>query len=66
MYLNRHVFVMPSKDPDLPAHSYTLIRIFTGRTYDSHYDSQVCRVSSCGKRRLNSDCAIAQSDLSLR
>ena len=29
-------------------------------------DSQVCKVSSCGQRKLWSDCAIAQADLSLR
>ena len=44
--------IAPSADSDQPAHSCT--------------DSQGCRVSSCGQRRLWSDCADAQADLSLR
>ena len=38
----------PSEDSDQPAHSRRLIRIFTGRIFDS----QECKVSSCLKRRL--------------
>ena len=38
------------------------IRIFTGRIQEI----QGCQVSSCRERRLKSDCADAQSDLSLR
>ena len=52
----------PSEDSDQPAHSRSLIRIFTGRILDS----QGCKVSPCGQRRLKSDCADAQADLSLR
>ena len=52
----------PSEDSDQPAHSRSLIRIFTGR----FLDSQVCNVSLCGQRKLWSDCADAQADLSLR
>ena len=39
-----------------------MIRIWTGRILDS----RGCKVSSCGQRRLWSDCANAQADLSLR
>ena len=52
----------PSEDSDLPAHPRSLIRIFTGRVLDS----QGYEVSSCGHRRLWSDGADAQADLSLR
>ena len=52
----------PSEDSDQPAHSRSLIRIFTVRILHS----QGCKVSSCGQRRLKSDCADAQADLSLR
>ena len=38
----------PSEDSDQTAHSRSLIRIFTGRILDS----QGCKVSSCGQRRL--------------
>ena len=31
----------------------------------AHFDDQWCKVSSCGQRRLWSDCADAQADLSL-
>ena len=50
----------PSEDSDQPAHLCSLIRIFTVRILDTHG----CNVSSCGKRRLWSDCADAQADLS--
>ena len=52
----------PSEDSDQPAHSRSLIRIFTGRILES----QGSNVSSCGQRRLWSDCANAQADLSRR
>ena len=52
----------PSKDSDQPAHSRSLIWIFTMRIWDS----QGCKVSSSGQRRLWSDCADSQADLSLR
>ena len=52
----------PSEYSDQPAHSRSLIRIFTGRIFNS----QGCKVSSCEQRRLRSDCADAQADLSLR
>ena len=42
--------------------SLSLIRIFNWRILDS----QGCKVSSCGQRRLISDCADAQADMSLR
>ena len=40
-----------SEDPNQPAQSRSLIRIFTRRTLDSQ---------ECGQRRLRSDCADAQ------
>ena len=43
-------------------HSRSLIRIFPGRILDS----QGCKVSSRGQRRLWSGCVDAQADLSLR
>ena len=52
----------PGEDSDQPAHSRSLIWIITGRIFDS----QGCKVSSCGQRRHWSDCAHAQADLSLR
>ena len=52
----------PSKDSDQPAHLRSLTRNFTVRILDS----QGCEVSSCRQRRLWSDCADVQSDLSLR
>ena len=51
-----------SEDSDQPAHSRSLIKIFTGQILDSQWS----KVSSCGQRRLWSDCADAQADLSLR
>ena len=38
----------PSEDSDQPAHSRSLIRIFTERILDS----QGCKVSSCGQKTL--------------
>ena len=52
----------PSEDSDQPAHSRSLIRIFTERILDS----QGYTVSSCGQRWLWSNCADAQTDLSVR
>ena len=53
----------PSEDSDQPAHSRSLIRIFTGRILDS----QGYKVFfSCRQRRLCSDCADAQAYLNLR
>ena len=49
------------EDSDQTAHSRSLIRIFTERILDS----QACKASSCGQRRLWSDCADAQAYLSL-
>ena len=59
MYLRTCV---PSEDSDQPAHSRSLIRIFTGRIFDS----QGCKVSSCEERRFWSDCVDSQADQSLR
>ena len=59
MYLQRWA---PSEDSDQPAHSRSLIRIFTGRVLAS----QGVKGSSCGQRRPWSVCADAQADLSLR
>ena len=42
---------------------HSLIRIFSGHIFGY---SQGCKVSTCGQRRLQSDCADAQSDWSLR
>ena len=52
----------PSEDSDQPVHSRSLIRIFTGHILDR----EGCKVSSCRQRRLWSDCADAQADLSFR
>ena len=52
----------PREDSDQPAHSRSLIRIFTRRIWDC----QGCKVYSCRQRRLWSDCTDAQADLSLR
>ena len=41
--------IAPSEDSDQPAHSRSLIRIFTGRILDSHW----CWVSSCGHRNYD-------------
>ena len=51
-----------SDDSDKPAHSRSLIRIFTVRILDR----QGRKVSSCGQGRLRLDRADAQADLSLR
>ena len=51
-----------SEDSIKPAHSRSLIRVFHGRILDS----QERTVSSCGQRRLLSDCVDVQADLSLR
>ena len=51
-----------SKYSDQPAHSRSLLRILAWHSVDS----EESKVSSCGQRRLWSDCADAQSDLSLR
>ena len=53
---------VPCEDSDQPAHSRSLIRIFTGRILDG----QGCRVFSCRQQRLWSDYSDAQADLSLR
>ena len=50
---------VPNEDSDQPAHSRSLIRIFTVRILDS----QGCKGWSCGQLRLGLD---AQADLSLR
>ena len=52
----------PSEDSDQPAHSRSLIRIFTER----FLDIKRCQVSLCGQRELWSDWADAHADLSLR
>ena len=51
----------PSEDSDQPAISRSLTRSFAGR----NLVSQGYNVSSCVQRRLLSDCADAQADLSL-
>ena len=61
-YMTRLWTCAPSDDPYQPALSLSLIRIFTGL----FLEIQGCKVSSCGQRRLRSDCADAQADLSLR
>ena len=52
---------VPREDPDQPAHSCSLIRIFTGHILDN----QGCKVSSCTQQRLWSDYSDAQADLRL-
>ena len=51
-----------SEDSDQPAHSRSLIRIFT----EHILDSQGCNISSYGQRRLRSDYADKQVYLSVR
>ena len=48
---------VPRETSDQPAHSRSLIGIFTGRILDS----QGCKVFSCRKSRLWSDCVDAQA-----
>ena len=50
----------PSEHSDQPAHSHSLIRIFTDRILDI----QECKVSLCGQRRIWSGCTDAQAELS--
>ena len=50
------------EDSDQPAHSHRLIIIFIRRIFDT----QGCKISSCGLRGLWSDCAQTQSDLGIR
>ena len=52
----------PIEDSDQPRHPPSLIRVFAV----SSMGSSGPKLSSCGKRRLWSDCAGAQADLSLR
>ena len=52
----------PSEDSDQPRHPPSLIRVFAGRSKGSWGP----KISSCGQRRLRSDWADAQADLSLR
>ena len=59
MYLRTNT---PSEYSDQPVHLQSLISILTQHILDS----QGCKVSSCGRRRLWADCANAQADLSLR
>ena len=58
-YLRTHA---PSDESYQPVHSHRLISSFTARILDSHEYN----VSSCGQRRLGSDCADGQADLSLQ
>ena len=51
-----------SEDSDRPGHSPSMIRVFAMRSMDS----LGLTVSACGQRRLRSDWADAQADLSLR
>ena len=51
-----------SEDSDQPRHPPSLIRVFAGGSKDS----QGLKASSCGHRRLWSDWADSQADLSLR
>ena len=60
MYLRIH---MPREDIGQPAYPSNLIRVFIRHSVNS----QGSKASSFGEqRRLRSDCANAQSDLSLR
>ena len=52
---------VPSEDSDQPGHPPSLIRVFTVHSMGSWGP----KVSSCGQRRLWSDWADAQADLSL-
>ena len=52
----------PSEDSDQPGHPPSLIRVFAVRSLGSWGP----KLSSCGQRRLCSDWADAQADLSLR
>ena len=52
----------PSEDSDQPGHPPSLIRVFAVHSMGSYGT----KLSSCGQRRLWSDWADAQADLSLR
>ena len=52
----------PSEDSDQHVHPRSLIRVFAGYPVGR----QGSKVSSSRQRRLRSDCADAQADLSLR
>ena len=52
----------PSEDSDQPEHPPSLIRVFAVHLMDSYG----LKLSSCGQRRLWSDWADPQADLSLR
>ena len=49
----------PIEESPQTAHLCTLIRVFDMRSISSHWQ----KVSSGGKLRLRSDCAVAQTDL---
>ena len=59
---NQQSECVPSEDSDQPGHPPSLIRVFAVRWMGS----QGPKLSSCGQRRLWSDWADAQADLSLR
>ena len=52
----------PSEDSDQPGHPPRLIRVIAVRSLGS----KGLKLSSCGQRRLRSDWADSQTDLSLR
>ena len=53
---------VPSVDSDQSAHSFSLISVLAEHSVDTQWS----KASSGGQRRLWSDCAKAQADLSLR
>ena len=59
---NQQTECAPSEDSDQPGHPPSLIRVFAVRSMGSEGPS----VSSCAQRRLWSDSADAEADLSLR
>ena len=52
----------PNEDSNQHAHQYSLIKVFAGHSLGSLWS----KASVGGRRRLRSDCANAQADLSLR
>ena len=59
---NQQIECAPGEDSDQPGHPPSLIRVFAVRSMGSWGP----KLSSCGQRRLWSDWADAQADLSLR
>ena len=60
--ISHKIVCAPNEDSNQHAHPHSLIKVFAGHSLDSPGS----KVSVGGQRRLRSDCANAQADLSLR